>query len=100
MVLQPSNLQVAWGSPDDNEFFLALTQQSSQVIYEQALNEGLAVEGEDNILYGNYAISPGTSIEHIWGDNLGVLTEIRRQWDPKDVMSLTGGWKIPLSWPN
>ncbi len=43
--------------------------------------------------YVNYALF-GTPLEDIYGGNLERLREIRAAIDPKDVMGLTGGWKV------
>ena len=43
--------------------------------------------------YPNYALF-GTPLEDMYGDNLERLREIRKMYDPQDVMGLTGGWKF------
>jgi len=43
--------------------------------------------------YVNYAIS-GTSLEYIYDGNLPRLRQIRKKYDPKDVMGLAGGWRF------
>ncbi|KAI0251535.1 FAD-binding domain-containing protein [Lactifluus subvellereus] len=43
--------------------------------------------------YVNYALF-GTPLERIYGGQLKRLREIRRQYDPEDIMGLTGGWKF------
>ena len=43
--------------------------------------------------YVNYAIS-GTPLEKIYGGNVPRLREIRKDYDPKDVMGQAGGWKF------
>jgi len=43
--------------------------------------------------YVNYALF-GTPLERMYGDNLERLGEIRKKYDPRDVMLLAGGWKF------
>lgn len=45
------------------------------------------------VLYPNYAIYD-TPVYSIYGNNLPVLQAIKAQYDPDNVMSLTGGWKL------
>lgn len=53
-------------------------------------------EGQDigeAALYGNYAVE-GTPVSRIYGSNLPRLQEGKERYDPENVMSLAGGWKI------
>jgi len=40
----------------------------------------------------NYALF-GTSVEAMYGENLGRLHKIKKKYDPEDVMGLAGGRK-------
>lgn len=48
---------------------------------------------KDAAAYVNYAIT-GTPLKKIYGSNVPRLREIRRKYDPEDVMGLAGGWKF------
>lgn len=53
-------------------------------------------EGQDigeAALYGNYA-TEGTPVSRIYGSNLPRLQKIKARYDPGNIMSLAGGWKI------
>ena len=43
--------------------------------------------------YPNYALF-GTPLENMYGDNVERLREIRKMYDPQDVMGVAGGWKF------
>ena len=43
--------------------------------------------------YVNYALF-GTPLEAMYGEHLGRLREIKKKYDPEDVMGLAGGWKF------
>lgn len=47
----------------------------------------------DDLLYPNYAL-PDTPISLIYGTNLERLNQIARQYDPRGVMKLAGGFKL------
>jgi hypothetical protein len=43
--------------------------------------------------YVNYALI-GTPVERMYGGHLKRLREIRKKYDPEDIMGLAGGWKF------
>ena len=48
---------------------------------------------QDAISYPNYALF-GTPLEEMYGQHLGRLREIRKKYDPENIMGLAGGWKF------
>lgn len=48
----------------------------------------------DVVMYGNYALAPETPVEKVFGGSLPRLRELKKKYDPKGVMNLTGGWKV------
>jgi hypothetical protein len=44
-------------------------------------------------LYVNYALF-GTPVGAMYGEHLERLREIKKKYDPEDVMGLAGGWKF------
>ena len=61
------------------------------------LNHVASSQGQDvaNVpVYGNYALEQSFSSQRIFGANLSKLQRIKKQYDPQNVMSLTGGWKV------
>jgi len=45
------------------------------------------------------AFAEATSVEDLYGAHLEKLKQLRKEYDPNDVMGLTGGFKIPLPPP-
>lgn len=45
--------------------------------------------------YPNYALY-GTSLASIYGTSLPEMVAVKEEYDPQNVMGLTGGWKIPV----
>jgi len=43
--------------------------------------------------YVNYALF-GTPLRTLYGEHLGRLREIKKKYDPDNVMGLAGGWKF------
>lgn len=85
------SMTMSWtNSSSDSQIFDAI-RQSAQQLTRVAEAEGQEIEGLG--LYGNYAIF-GTALERIYRGNVGRLREIRRRYDPDDVMGLAGGWKF------
>ena len=89
----PLFLYFAWVLPTSDSFFLAAIQESAEVILNQAISEGQDVGGSNQIIYSNYAL-PGTPLESMFGDNVDRLKSIRAEYDPGNVMGLTGGFRF------
>ncbi|SPO27078.1 related to 6-hydroxy-D-nicotine oxidase [Ustilago trichophora] len=82
----PLNLYFAWTNPLEDEFWTKAIKASAEKITAQARSEG---QNLDNLyLYPNYAIS-GTPSSQLYGPNLGRLSQLKKQFDPQDVMGLT-----------
>jgi hypothetical protein len=45
------------------------------------------------VAYPNYA-AWWTPLEDLYGANLPVLKELKKKYDPKNIMGLAGGWKL------
>ncbi|CAF4165623.1 unnamed protein product, partial [Adineta steineri] len=54
---------------------------------------GQDLSGAKEILYPNYALD-NTPLIKMYGKNLDRLKSIRQQWDPENIMYLTGGFKF------
>ena len=63
----------------------------SDTIRDVALADGQNVSYAAK--YPNYALF-GTPLDHMYGENVERLHNIRAAIDPEDVMSLAGGWKF------
>ena len=69
----------------------AITQSALQLT-NVAVAEGQGLTASAG-LYGNYAIY-STPLERIYGSNLQLLRSLKQQYDPNNVMSAAGGWKL------
>lgn len=82
----PLNLYFAWTNPAEDAFWAKAIKTSADKIAAQARSEG---QNLDNLyLYPNYAVT-GTPSSQLYGPNLGRLSQLRKQYDPQDVMGLT-----------
>lgn len=82
----PLNLYFAWTNPAEDAFWTKAIKDSAAKITAQAKSEG---QNLDNLyLYPNYAIA-GTPSSELYGPNLGRLSQLKKQFDPQDVMGLT-----------
>ena len=82
----PLNLYFAWTNPLEDDFWTKAIKASAAKITAQARSEGQNLD--DLYLYPNYAIA-GTPSDQLYGPNLGRLSQLKKQFDPQDVMGLT-----------
>lgn len=86
-------IQFGWVLPSEDDLFLNQMELSRKTILQLALNDGQDVGGAKQIIYPNYA-SENTPLLHLYGKNVAKLRKIRKEWDPDNVMYLTGGFKF------
>ena len=91
--LIPLEIQFSWALPSDDQIFLEQAEQTINALLQITLNEGQDVGGSKQILYPNYALD-NTPLSKMYGDNVQRLMNIRKSWDPNNVMYLTGGFKF------
>jgi hypothetical protein len=84
-----------WERPADDEFWLKEMNRSLDAILAVAVREGCA--RTDMPRYSNTSLET-VPVGMIYGGNaqLEKLGKVRARYDPDDVMSRTGGFKIPL----
>jgi hypothetical protein len=66
-------------------------RRSAASLVEAGIRDGQDLENAAS--YVNYALF-GTPLKAMYGNHLERLHEIRRKYDPDDVMRLAGGWKF------
>ncbi|KAI0258442.1 FAD-binding domain-containing protein [Gloeopeniophorella convolvens] len=87
----PTNLNFGWTDPARDGAMLDAMRQSTDALWAAALADGQDLA--DATTYGNYAL-PDVPSEGVYGKNIQRLREIRRKYDPEDVMSLAGGYRF------
>ena len=87
----PSLVYAGWTSAAADVYMEDAVRLSSASMVEVAIQDGQDLKNAAT--YVNYAIS-GTPLEKMYGNNLERLREIRKKYDPEDVMGLAGGWKF------
>jgi hypothetical protein len=91
--LYPVPIQFSWALESDDDAFLSQLSSASETVLQLALDDGQNVGGSNQILYPNYALA-NTSLSQMYGNNVARLQNIRKAWDPENVMYLTGGFKF------
>ncbi|OCH84154.1 FAD dependent oxidoreductase [Obba rivulosa] len=89
--LLPLCLSFQWNDSSADNAMRDAIVQSAQHLTAVAVAEGQNIS--EAPVYGNYAINT-TPLTRIFGEQMPRLQEIKRQYDPEDVMGLAGGWKI------
>ena len=78
-------------STHDADFLAGITETAARLRSLVVHEQGAVYENSPR--YDNYAIY-GTPLASIYGENLPVLEKLKKKYDPKGVMNLTGGWKL------
>ena len=87
----PSNLYLGWTKPSADEFMADAIRRSAASLFEAGIRDGQDLKNAAT--YVNYALF-GTPLKAMYGDHLELLREIKKKYDPDDVMGLAGGWKF------
>jgi hypothetical protein len=91
-VYLPTNLYLGWIDPAADELMHKAAKDTIQRLKAKAIELGQDIE--DASIYPNYAID-GIPVETFWGKtNVKKMQALKTVYDPKNVMDLTGGWKV------
>lgn len=82
-----------WEQSEHDKDWVKELSEVMTALRNVAIAEGIT--GDDAPMYPNLAPAE-TLIESIYQNNLQDLRKIRNNYDPADVMSCTGGFRIPL----
>lgn len=91
VVHYPLNIAFAWFEERADEAIHNALRQTIRQVRDDAEAEGQSLAHAS--LYPNLPII-GTPLEDMYGDNLQRLREIRKIYDPDNVMDLAGGWRF------
>lgn len=84
----PSNIYFGWSNESADETMADAIRASTASLVARGSRDEQTLA-----TYANYALF-GTPLEKMYGAHLGRLREIRRKYDPDNVMYLAGGWKF------
>ena len=88
----PMNIFFEWENPTyDTDYLDAITQTATRLRDLVAKEQGALYENSPR--YDNYAVY-NTPLANMHGENLPLLQELKKKYDPKGVMNLAGGWKF------
>ena len=87
----PSMVYVTWTNASVDGIITDAIRLSAASLFEAGIEDGQDLKNAAP--YVNYALF-GTPLERIYGGHLERLREIRKKYDPENVMGLAGGWKI------
>ena len=83
-----------WEGEENDYVWINQMKEALERIHAVALEEKCTTE--DAPVHLNTSLSETTSVKAIYRGNLPRLSRVRRAFDPKDIMSNTGGFRIPL----
>lgn len=87
----PPNIYCGWSNESADGFTADALHTSVASLTELGISDVQNLEKASS--YPNYALF-GMPLKKMYGNHLERLCEIRRKYDPDDVMYLTGGWKF------
>jgi hypothetical protein len=87
----PSNIYYGWSNESADGFTANAIRSSVASLIEIGIRDGQSLEKVAS--YPNYALF-GTTLEKMYGIHVKRLREIRKEYDPDNVMYLAGGWKF------
>ena len=86
------NIFFEWENPTyDADYLAAITETATRLRSLVVKEQGALYENSPR--YNNYAIYD-TPLSELYGENLPVLQRLKKKYDPKRVMDLTGGWRF------
>ncbi|KAI0251531.1 FAD dependent oxidoreductase [Lactifluus subvellereus] len=86
-----SNIYFGWSNNLTDEYTADAIRSSHASLTAAAIKDGQDLTGAAP--YPNYALF-GTPLEEMYGQHLERLRDIRKVYDPEDIMGLAGGWKF------
>ena len=86
-------IAATWKDAVDDGYMETAVKSIIQSIRDIAVREGQDVVGGKNAKYPGYAAF-WTPLEDLYGESLPRLKEVKKKYDPEDVMGLAGGYKL------
>jgi hypothetical protein len=80
-----------WANASTDGIMADAMRRSAASLVEAGIQNGQDLKNAAP--YVNYALF-GTPLKTMYGGHLGRLRDIRKKYDPDNVMGLAGGWKF------
>lgn len=91
LAVLPSSIYFGWTDKSADKYMADAMRISSATLVDRGIMDGQNLKHAAP--YTNYALF-GTPVERIYGSHVKRLHEIRKKYDPENVMGLAGGWKL------
>ncbi|KAI0293254.1 hypothetical protein BC826DRAFT_1105166 [Russula brevipes] len=91
LAVLPSSIYLGWTDQSVDAYMAEAMRHSAASLMNAGIQDGQDLKNAAP--YVNYALF-GTPLETMFGEHLERLREIRKKYDPEDVMGLAGGWKF------
>ncbi|KAI0251534.1 hypothetical protein BJV78DRAFT_1282389 [Lactifluus subvellereus] len=91
LAVLPSSIYCGWTNNSADKYMADAMRRSAAFLVAVGIQDGQDLDKAAP--YVNYALF-GTPLEKMYGQHLGRLREIRKMYDPEDIMGLAGGWKF------
>ena len=91
LAVLPSSIYCGWTNNSADKYIVDAMRRSAASLVAAGIQDGQDLDKAAP--YVNYALF-GTPLEKMYGQHLGRLREIRKMYDPEDIMGLAGGWKL------
>jgi hypothetical protein len=91
LAVLPSSIYFGWTDQSADKYMTDAMRISTATLLEAGIRDGQDLKHAAP--YTNYALI-GTPVKRMYGVHVKRLSEIRKKYDPENVMSLAGGWKL------
>jgi len=88
----PVIVYLTWEDKNDDEFWLEIMKSTLKNLRKRIYD--ISPSSRDLPHFINTAFAGTTTLSDLYGDNLETLRQLRKEYDPKGVMCLAGGFKI------
>ncbi|KAF8552573.1 FAD-binding domain-containing protein [Imleria badia] len=93
---RPIIIYFTWEGKEHDDYWVRTMKSTLKTIRDKVHAERESSKGLPYFISTALADPEATSVEDLYSGNLEKLKQLRKKYDPKGVMDLTGGFKIPL----
>jgi len=92
----PIIVYFTWEGKEHDPYWIDTLKSTLGKLRDKVHAERPSSKGLPYLINTALAEPEATSVENLYGGNLDKLKQLRKKYDPKAVMDLTGGFRIPL----